>query len=264
MPLWWLSQPKHKSQIIGNSRVRHGARSPWPFLILAGLVFAADLALWHRAVVLVGAGVATVLANTQVFYLTLFGVVFFRERPGWLFYLSLPIAFCGVVMLVGLLDLGQASPEYWEGVMCGVATGVVYATYILSLRRAESLAPDLNLRFKMTMVSLISAAGLALIATLEQSMTIPNTAADWVYLWVLAAVAQVAGWLLITKNLPAVSVSRAGLIILTQPALATLLGVILLAERLSNLQWAGVCLTLLAVYVSGLKNRPAPILSSSS
>ena len=43
----------------------------WRVAVLAGLFFAIDLFVWHRSIVIIGAGVATILANTQIFWTTL-------------------------------------------------------------------------------------------------------------------------------------------------------------------------------------------------
>ncbi|HEY1992507.1 MAG TPA: EamA family transporter, partial [Gammaproteobacteria bacterium] len=42
-------------------------RASWIKLLLAGLCFALDLFFWHRSILYVGPGVATLLANFQVF-----------------------------------------------------------------------------------------------------------------------------------------------------------------------------------------------------
>ena len=48
--------------------------------IIAGLFFAADLVAWHYAIQMVGAGLATVLGNTQVVFVAIAAWLFFGER----------------------------------------------------------------------------------------------------------------------------------------------------------------------------------------
>src|SRR6185369_432014 len=45
-----------------------GSRRAVMFAALSGACFAGDLFVWHQSILLVGAGVATLLANTQVFW----------------------------------------------------------------------------------------------------------------------------------------------------------------------------------------------------
>ncbi|CAO0819763.1 hypothetical protein DFAR_1110033 [Desulfarculales bacterium] len=42
--------------------------------------FALELTFWHRSIHLLGSGLATILAEFQVFFLAGFGALFFGER----------------------------------------------------------------------------------------------------------------------------------------------------------------------------------------
>ena len=50
---------------------RHGwqplSRKAWMWIALPSVAFALDLWMWHRSILLVGPGLATLLANAQVF-----------------------------------------------------------------------------------------------------------------------------------------------------------------------------------------------------
>ena len=59
----------------------------------------------------------------------------------------------------------------------------------------------------------------------------------------------------ITGALPAVPTAQAGLILLLQPTLATVWGVLFFDERLSALQVTGAIVTLAALYHGGLRMR---------
>ncbi|MEP6634637.1 MAG: EamA family transporter, partial [Luteimonas sp.] len=52
-------------------------RRAWWWLLVPAGAFATDLWLWHRSILLVGPGLATVLANAQVFFMALAGVVLY-------------------------------------------------------------------------------------------------------------------------------------------------------------------------------------------
>src|SRR5262245_58667914 len=65
----------------------------------AGAFFAADLLLWHHAIEAVGAGLSTVLGNTQVVLVGLLAWALFRERPARSALAAIPIAMAGVVLI---------------------------------------------------------------------------------------------------------------------------------------------------------------------
>ena len=69
-----------------GSRERGQALLAW----LAGLFFAADLVLWHHAIGAVGAGLATVIANTQVVLVGLTAWVLLGERPSGRLIVAVP------------------------------------------------------------------------------------------------------------------------------------------------------------------------------
>ena len=57
-----------------------GGRTVFIALLAAGAAFAADLAVWHRSILYIGPGLATLLGNFQVFFLALAGILWFGER----------------------------------------------------------------------------------------------------------------------------------------------------------------------------------------
>ena len=67
--------------------------------IISGVVFAMDLIVWHKSILDVGAGVATLLANTQVFWVAIVSAGLLGEKLPRKFWL------CGLVALLGVAAL---------------------------------------------------------------------------------------------------------------------------------------------------------------
>jgi len=224
-------------------------RKFWLLIVLAGLVFAADLAVWHQSVVFVGAGMSTMLANCQVLYLAAYGVLFAGERFSWRFLLALPLAIAGIFMLVKFADADlTAANGYWFGVFLGLVTGAIYALFIVCVRSAERFRAGLDALPRTALVSGFGAAFLLPMAAFWEEVPLP-VGRDLYLVILLALIAQVVGWYLLTKNLTKVPVSRAGLIILAQPLFATLFGAIAFNEQLNLTQLLGGALVLAAIYL---------------
>ena len=84
--------------------LRQWRRMRWSdalWMLPPALAFAADLFIWHRSIRDVGPGLATLLANLQVFIMALAGVLLHRERLGPRFLIGLALAFGGLGLLVG-------------------------------------------------------------------------------------------------------------------------------------------------------------------
>ncbi len=65
---------------------------PLIWATLAGSLFAADILFWHRSILYIGPGLATIIGNFQVFVLAFVGIIVFREKASWRFVISIPLA----------------------------------------------------------------------------------------------------------------------------------------------------------------------------
>jgi drug/metabolite transporter (DMT)-like permease len=221
-------------------------------LIAAGVLFAADLAVWHRSIWYVGPGLATLLGNFQVFLLAFVGIIFFREKARWELLVAIPMAVVGLGLIVGF-EWTSLDEQYRWGIIFGLMTAVFYAAYILALRRARAESPAGSIVADLMIVSLVSAGFLFAGAGLGgDGIILPDARSAWL-LAAYALVAQVVGWLLITGSLPHVPASRVGLILLLQPTLAFLWDVLIFSRAFGVQEAAGATLAIVAI---GLGSRP--------
>jgi drug/metabolite transporter (DMT)-like permease len=235
---------------------RRLGRRPWrmrAWAWLAGAFFAADLILWHRSIEYVGAGLATVLGNTQIVLVGLVAWLLFRERPSAPLLVAIPVAMGGVVLISGVLDDGAYGDDPTRGVIYGVLTGVAYTGFLLTLRHGSS---DLRrVAGPLCDATLASAlltipAGLAL-GDLDFWPSL--SAQGW--LIVLALSSQVLGWLLITVSLPRLPAVVTSVLLTLQPVCSVLLAAILLGEDPSPLQLLGVAAILSGLLLASAARR---------
>jgi len=219
------------------------------WLSLPAVAFATDLIMWHRSIQYIGPGLATLIGNFQVFVMALAGVIFYGEKLGWRFLCGLGLAVFGLWLIVGQGWSGL-SADYRLGVILGVLTGIAYAIYMLTQRRAQLRRPSLTPPLALCGVSLICAAMLAASVVVEgESFAIPD-AQSWAALLALAFFGQVLGWVLISQAMPVLPASLVGLLLLLQPGLSFVLDVILFARPTSWTDWVGLALSLLGIFVA--------------
>lgn len=226
-------------------------------LLAAAFFFALDLAFWHRSILYVGPGIATLLANFQVVLLALVGVLAFGERADLRFAGSIVLALGGLVLLVGG-DWARLSPDYKWGILLGLLTAACYAGYILTLRGARVDTAALSPRASIALLSLACAAILGALAVAQgESLAVKRWEdAGWLLLYGLAA--QVLGWRLISQSLPDVPASRVGLILLLQPVCAFIWDALFFARRFTLLELAGAAIALAGIYLGSVRRqRPA-------
>ena len=231
----------------------------WPafrMAALAGLFFSLDLTLWHRSIDYVGPGLATILGNFQVFFLALFGVLFIGEKINWTFVLALPLAMLGIVMIVWG-EWQSLGSDYKTGVFLGLCTAVLYASFVLTLRKSHALPNPLSPMANITVVSWVTLVIMGLEAVWQgQSFAISdlNTGSALVG---YAIVGQVLGWVWITRGLRSTPASLAGLILLLQPTLAFNWDIVFFDRPTDGLDFLGAALALGAIYL-GTRGRARP------
>lgn len=219
-------------------------------LILAGFLFALDLAFWHRSILYLGPGLSTLLANFQVFVLAIAGVVIFREGLRAPLVLGILLAFGGLSLIVGL-DWQGLPDDYRRGVVLGLLTALCYGAYVLALRRAR-VTPGRERDSAMGDVAIASVAsavfllGFALFN--RESLVIPNAREAGLLLG-YGLVTQVLGWVLISSSLARLPASRIGLVLLIQPTFAYIWDVLFFARSIGVLEGAGAALALTGIYL---------------
>jgi len=244
------------------------SRSRW-LARLAGLFLAGDLITWSHSIDAIGAGLGTVVPNLQVIIIALLAWLFLGERPRRSLVLASPIMVAGLVLVGGLAGVG-GSRAYGSdpalGVALGAAVAVIYAVYILTLRQAtSSLGPRpavAAVLFEATAGATVASAVLGLVLNDYRLGSAPWSALGWLAL--LALTSQVIGWLLITRSMPRLPAWMIGAVLLIQPAGAVGLSYLILGERPSGIQLAGVALVLAGVLVAvgGASPRASQAVSS--
>lgn len=232
--------------IRGDGLWKRGAS--WGHAMLCGLFFAMDLTFWHRSVHALGPGLATLLANFQVFFLACFGMIFLAERASIRFFFSIPLSLLGLFLIVGL-NWGELGVAQKDGILFGLAAAACYATMILTLRRAELRGTFPSPAANLCVISLVT----SLVLGMEswgwgEGFGIP----DLQSLGALVAyglVSQVLGWIFISMGIVRVEVSRAGLILLLQPTLAFVWDVALFGRAFTATDGVGALLALSGIYL---------------
>ena len=234
----------------------------WAWLAIPAVAFAADLWLWHRSILIVGPGLATLLGNAQVFFMALAGALLFGERIGAAFVAGLALAAFGLWLLLGG-DWASLPSEYRWGVWLGLGTGVCYAVYNLTLKRTQSEADcDAPGAASTEQVLCIAAFGTALLLGIVvrvegHSFAIPDLRTLAILL-ALAGIGHCLAWSLISRAMARLPVTLIGLLLLLQPLIAFLLDVLVLHHDASGREWLGLGVALAGIFVAGMKRRPIP------
>src|SRR5438045_114003 len=249
-PLWLLARRDER---------RFGGR-PLRARLLAwgsGVFFAADLILWHNAIEQVGAGLATVLGNTQVILVGLLAWALLGERPHRSSLVAIPIVGFGVVLISGAFERGAYGSNPGLGAVYGVLTGIAYSGFLLALREGgRDLRRPAGPLFTATFAS---ALGCAAIGAVVGDLALAPSWAATGWLVVLALSSQVLGWLLIATSLPRLPAVVTSILLTLQPVCSVVFAALIVDENPSLLQLGGAACILAGLVTATVRRREAPI-----
>jgi drug/metabolite transporter (DMT)-like permease len=219
-----------------------------------------DLELFHHTIRLVGAGLATVLGNTQVVFVALLALVLLGERMTPRTALAIPVVLAGVVLISGIGADAFGAEAFGSdpglGVMVGLATGISYALFLLILRRGNAdVRRPAGPLFDATLAATVASAAIGM--PLGELDLVPSWPAHG-WLLALAVSSQVVGWLLISVTLPRLPAALTSVVLTLQPVGAVLLGMLLLSEAPSSVQLVGAAAILAGLLLATVRRRSRP------
>jgi drug/metabolite transporter (DMT)-like permease len=229
-----------------RSKVWNMPRSGLIWSLVCAAFFTADLLCWHLSILYLGPGLATLFGNFQVFLLAAWGIVFLREKPNLRFFAGIILAMGGLFTIVAPA-WANAGTNFQLGVAFGLATGVFYAGFILTLNRSLAECGEGSQLACMTANSLLTAALLAPIILLRGETLALDPGMPLVLMGGYAVTSQFIGWVLISRGLRETRMSLAGLILLLQPVLAYVWDLTIFARPAGVAELIGVTATLIGI-----------------
>lgn len=229
-----------------------GART-WAAIAAAGVLFALDLASWHVGIGQTRLGNATLFGNAGSVILMAWGLIVARRGPRALEALGIAAALAGAAILLGRsMDIAAAT---LIGDLLCILAGFFYAFYILLLQGARARLGNWSL---LTWSSIVGAPVLLGIALYLGEPVWPGAqGGSWWPLFALALGSQVIGQGLLVFSLKHFAPLIVGVVLLTQPGIAVLVGWFAFGESLGLLDLAGMVLLASALVLARLGEQPA-------
>ncbi len=238
--LWWAVSARGNPQAA-----KPQTRADAVGLVMAGLFFAGDLAIWHFSLRFTSVANATLLPNFAPVFVTLGGFLLFRERVSRRFLLGMAVALAGACVLMG--DSVRLSLSNAFGDVLGLITAIFYAGYILAVGR---LRARLSTATIMAWSGTVTCAALLPLAFVSGESLQPASIDGWLVLIGLALFSHAGGQSLIAYALAHLPAAFSSVALLLQPAVAALLAWLLLAEPLGPLQGIGAIIILTGIVLA--------------
>jgi len=222
----------------GRERPRRG--TVLRVLALGAVVLPAEVTLYFASLHHIGAGLAEVLLFLYPMWVVLISAVVLRQPVTRL------VVGCSVAAVAGAaLTVGAVSGVDLLGVLLAVGASLGFACYVvLSGRLVHGVGSLLTTALVTTGAALTFTA-----AALATGSRGPSDIAGWAATAGLSLVGTVVSFLLLTLGLARMPSTEASVISTVEPAVAVLLGVVLLGEPIGVLQVVGVAVVLGSVAV---------------
>lgn len=248
--LTWLARREVREGWKPNARVLG-------LLVVAALFFAADLWMWHRSILYVGVGLATLLGNFQVFALAAYGSFVLGERGGWRLWVGLLMALIGLALLLAPGWAGFDA-RFRTGIGFGLGTAVAYGGFLIAFRAAQAQRAHVASEAMLWWLCALTAALLLPLSLLGGEALQPHGLRDWSALLAYALIAQVFGWLVIGKVMPKLPAGVLGLCLLLQPLLSYVWDALLFSTRLGAVEMLGLALSLAGIFLGLVRGARKP------
>ncbi|MGB3807913.1 MAG: DMT family transporter [Erythrobacter sp.] len=201
---------------------------------LGALAFALDLASWHIGIGMTRLGNATLFGNAGSVILLFWGFIATRMMPRGFEWVAIACALSGAAILLGRsLDIAF---ESFVGDLFCLAAGTLYAVYLLTLQGARARFGAWSLLVWVAIFACPVLLGLAVI------LGEPIWPTDWTPILILFVSSQLIGQGLLVYSLGHFPPLVIGVALLTQPAVAALVGYTVFGEVLSALDIIGMIL----------------------
>ncbi len=247
--VWVWAERRPKAGAASDAANDTGRRAPTRrdhlFVWLAGLAFAADLAVWHLSVLYTSVANATLLSNLMPLFLAAFGYLFLGERYSRRFLTGMAVAMAGAVILMG--GSFQLNPDQLVGDALGITTALFYSSYVLCVKRARQALPT---GYIMAMSAAISALILLPLAWVLGERLMPVSLLGWFAVFGLAWFTHAGGQGLIAYALAQLPAAFTSVGLLVQPVGAAIFAWLILGEDLTVWKLAGGAVVLAGIVLA--------------
>lgn len=211
-------------------------------IMVCGILFASDIAVWNISIQNSTATQATLLTNLSPIWVGVFSLIFLNFRPRRSFWLGTVIALIGMAVFVGVDTILNLQLDF--AFFLGILSGVLYALYILV---SKTVLEKLEVITFITYSMIFSTLFLFIINVVfgEQFFGFSNVA--WVSLLIQGIVCQLIAWLLISYSTQKMRATRVSLSLLSQAIFATILAAIFVNEKITSVQMIGSVIILAGI-----------------
>ena len=191
-----------------------------------------------------GAGVATTLHFTYPVFVTLIMFFLFREKTGWLTWLSIALAVCGVALL-SLPESGLSADV--KGIVIVLLSAVAYGSYIVGVNKSR--VRNMNSRKLAFYVFVFTTIIFGIKDMASGSLQLPPDPVSYYNLFFLAVLPTVVSNITLVLAVQNIGGTLTSVLGALEPLTAVCIGALVFGEDFTLREGFGILLVLTAVTV---------------
>ncbi|QAR32010.1 DMT family transporter [Geovibrio thiophilus] len=237
---------------LSGSRFRLGRSALYS--AFAGVLLGTDMVFWHTGIDYVGPGLATLLANFQVFFLAVYDVTVEKKPISRRLFFAMLLAVSGLYLLVSP-GWSMEGGSFRTGVAASLIAGVFYTGFTIFIKKSSQTVNPLDKTASIASACVASAVFLCMAVFAAGENLVVESPKDLGILIVYGVICQGVGWVLITGAIRAVRLSVVGLVLLLQPTLSWVWEVLIFSKPVIFTDLAGAALAMAAIYLGSVSKN---------
>jgi drug/metabolite transporter (DMT)-like permease len=237
--------------VFDRDKLKLKMKDVWIF-IFAGLISVVLFQYCYTNAIMAGSiSIAATLLYTSPIFVTIISAVLFKEKITPIKIFALVTAFTGCVLVSGIAGSGASLTS--TALFLGIASGFTYGLYSIFTKLALRHYSPLTFTFYTFLTATIV---LAPICGVDSMTTIAfSSTKATVMPAVFGIVTSVIPYICFTCGLKYTEAGKANITATIEPVVATLIGVLVLGEKLSIPATAGIALVLLSAVILNLPQK---------
>jgi len=233
-----------------SSEKKHAHSVLLKIVIFSTLTYSGATAFYFLGTRYIGTGISMVIFFSYPIFVTLFAWLLGQWRMNKIALLSLCIVLIGLICLKGQ---GQHTLNLL-GLLFAILSALFYAAYVYG---SHHLGKNIEANLMTLLVCIGNTAIFFVLSSFTHSLYWPTTLSTVGYALALGILATAIPIQLLLKGMQYISPVKASILSVLEPVVTVLIGVLLLAEAISPLQWLGMMIMLAGAITIQFESLPS-------
>ncbi|MGG7661604.1 DMT family transporter [Dyadobacter sp. BHUBP1] len=217
----------------------------WFPIVLCGIIFASDIAVWNLSIHYSNATQATLLTNLSPVWVGVGTFLFLPDKPAPRFWLGTLVALIGMVILIGTETF--MTMKFDLGFALAMLSGVLYASYMLI---SKTVLNKIDIVSFMTISMAVSSIYLFAICLIFDQPVWHFEPVIWSVFVVQGLICQLIGWLTINAAMKQMDAKSVSLSLLSQAIVTGVFAWIFIGEKITVQMISGGVVILIGIAIT--------------